>query len=124
MIRSRSALTRQVQDFFHSHLLGVFSWEEITFDPPERVEFPTNPKERREAQAAHEDKMHERVVLRFGRYDLIVESPSERPPLGLAKLKLGAKVVEGPLDPSTWSIFGNFIRKEEHKDGHRSTGTR
>lgn len=124
MIRPRSALTRQVQEFFHHHLVGVFKWDDIEFVKPERVDLPADAAQRREMQAAHEDKFHERIAMSFGRYDLVVESPSEKPPLGLAKLKLGAKVVEGPLDPSTWSIFGNFIRKEEAKNGQRIAGAR
>jgi hypothetical protein len=102
-----------VQDFFHRHLLGVFKWDDIEFEPKEKIEVM-----RGEEQP--DDKYHERLRMRFGRYDMIVESPGCSPPLGLATLRAPGAALSGPLDDRTWQQFSEFIHQQEYSHGRPS----
>lgn len=119
MIRANAALTRQAQDFFHTHLVGLFRWDETKFAPPEKDE-PVAPalwdrnRRGRRVRPERQGKYHDRVELEFGIWRLTIEGPNEHPPLGWLTLE-AHEIIEGPLDPATWKQFGEHIR-ENHRE--------
>lgn len=123
MIRPLAALTRQVQDFFHTHLVGIYRWDEVAFGarekninpPPETWE--RNSRGRRIRPEPKEGKYHAAIRLQFGVWDLTIEGPNEHPPLGWLSLQ-GFEKLEGPLDAATWKRFGEHIKAihEEHQN--------
>jgi hypothetical protein len=117
MIRPLAALTRQVQEFFHKELIGIFVWDDILFSPPEKNETPqtsVNRRGRRHRPERAEGKYHAMLQIEFGIWRLKVEGPTEHPPLGWLTLD-AADVLEGPLDAATWKQFGSHIRKKHEE---------
>lgn len=117
MIRPLAALTRQVQDFFHTYLTEIFKWDQVEFAPPEKNEPPPpeiNARGRRRRPERTQGKYHERLRMEFGIWRLTVEGPNEHPPLGWLTLE-GREIIEGPLDSTTWKKFGEHIR-ENHRE--------
>jgi hypothetical protein len=120
MIRTQFALLRHAQDFFNSDLVGLYRWDRITIDPPERrAALVPNlpPTERRKQMEAREGggKYVERERLRFGPWEILLYSTQERGPLGEVTLRNTGGVgiedlVTGPLDPATWKKIGEHIR--------------
>lgn len=115
MIRPIAALTRQVQQLFHDHLVGLYRWDDAKFAvrernvniPPEQWE--RNRRGRRIRPERLEGRYHAVLQVQFGVWDLSVEGPNERPPLGRIKLSDGHEATEGPLDPATWALIGKRI---------------
>lgn len=116
MIQERTALYRQVQAFFHDHLVGLYDWDSVEFDPAEKVE--RTPGKRLEA-----GKTHDRIGVRFGPFSVSAHGPFDdfgpgvNHPCGLIVARsMGGKTVEGPLDATTWDRIASFIRenREEH----------
>ena len=126
MIRSQIALLRHAQDFFRSHLVGLYSWDkDVRIDPPElrQVLAPNLPfRERRRQMEAREGggKYLEQERLRFGPWEILIYSAQERGPLGEVTLRRtgGIEVrdlVTGPLDPATWARIGEHIRQSHQR---------
>jgi hypothetical protein len=121
LIRALSALTRQVEEFFHQHLIGLYRWDEVEFMPVEKTErIPPDQWERtsrgkRIRPEPPEGRYHAERSLRFGMWDLTISGPSERPPLGWLVLK-GHETVEGPIDASTWGRFAEYIKKHHEEN--------
>ena len=86
MIRARGQLMRLLQEMFETHLRGLYHWGKVDFHVPEEVE--KLPGQRRQAYG----KYRETVSIRFGVFDITVESPNEFPPLGRV-------ILTGPGDP-------------------------
>lgn len=123
MIRANLALTRQAQDMFRAHLVGVIGWDEVEFAPREkRIQPPTAGLSRQERRRLREDKpegkFEQEVCLRFGVWEIRIESPADHPPLGCVTMT-GDTTIKGPLDPSTWDEIGRHIKQktEELKNG-------
>lgn len=117
MIRERAALTRQAQDFFHRHLVGLYSWDDVEFRPAEaraKIEPTINKRGRRIRPDGQQGKFHDLVEMEFGLWRLKIEGPEEHPPLGWLTLEAG-DIVEGPLDPATWQKFAEHI-KQKHEE--------
>lgn len=120
MIRPLAALTRLAQDFFHTYLVGIYRWDEVSFLPPERQEKAqpfTNKRGRRVRPEQPEGKFHAIVRMEFpvgGIWRLTIEGPQEHPPLGWLTLE-AHETLEGPLDAATWKRFGQHI-KETHQE--------
>lgn len=121
MIRALAALTRQIQECFHAHLVGVVRWEEVQFGPRKRVEKTPPSDWKRNKRGGlirpefQDGKYHVALHLQFGVWDLEVEGPSEHPPLGWVRLT-GHGTVEGPLDPATWKNIAEHIKKHMELD--------
>lgn len=117
MIRARAALTRQAQDFFHTHLVGLYRWDDVSFSPPEKQDKPVpfiNARGRRQRPERPEGKFHAIVEMEFGIWRLTIKGPNEHPPLGWLTLEAG-EIIEGPLDAATWKRFAEHI-KEKHQE--------
>lgn len=117
MIRPLAALTRQAQEFFHTELVGIFRWDDVEFAPPEKQEKPEpeiNTRGRRVRPERPEGKFHATVRMEFGIWRLMIDGPTERPPLGWLTLE-GHETIEGPLDAATWRRFAVHI-KENHEE--------
>lgn len=117
MIRANAALTRQAQEFFHAHLVGVYSWEEVVFSPLEKQDKPEpeiNRRGRKRRPEGNEGRYRAIVRMEFGIWSLKIEAPTEHPPLGWIALD-GFEQAEGPLDPETWNKFGRII-KQKHEE--------
>lgn len=117
MIRPLAALTRQAQEFFHTHLVGIYAWDEVSFAPPEKQDKPAsfiNARGRRQRTERPEGKFHAIVQMEFGIWRLTIEGPVEHPPLGWLKLE-AHEILEGPLDAATWRRFAEHI-KEKHQE--------
>lgn len=122
MIRTQMALLRHAQDFFASDLVGLYRWDRVQIDPPEKrpVLAPNLvAAERRKQMEAREGggKYVEQERLRFGPWEILLYSAQERGPLGEVTLRQtgGVEVrdlVTGPLDPATWKKIGEHIRRQ------------
>lgn len=116
MIRPIAALQRQVQEMFHEHLAGIMRWEDIVFRPLERIAASTpdtwdrNGRGQRIRPERPEGKFKHRITMEFGIWELEVEGPNERPPLGWIRLT-GYDTIEGPLDPETWKAVARAIKQ-------------
>jgi hypothetical protein len=123
-IRERTALTRQVQQFFHMHLLGLYRWDQAHHhDAIPVVKTVDFTKKRAERESARDQrKFHDIVSLTLDGFELIVKGPyeDEKHPCGLIRVSLGAQSIEGPLDETTWRAAGEFIKqRKEERDGAR-----
>lgn len=116
MIRTRSPLYRQVQNFFHSHLLGIYRWDDVEHAPAQKVEKkPGTPWEG--------GKIHDKIEMRFGPFDLTVLGPFEDPahPCGRIEIQTGRDAIDGPLDPGTWDRVAGFIKDHKTEEDHGIT---
>lgn len=124
-IRQRSALHRQVQMFFHEHLVGVYSWEDVQTRRAEPVKRETKPNGTPLPFEA--GKFRDKVEIYFGPFDLVALGPYEddRHPCGLIRCSTPRGSCEGPLDATTWQKIGDFIKqnKQEEVDHGRESGT-
>lgn len=121
MIRTRNALSRQVQDFFHSHLLGIYRWDDVEHSRPQDVDRPEDHKERA-ARGWFRGQTHDRVEMRFGPFSLSVTGPfeDEKYPCGQIVIRSGPLSLEGPLDPTTWDRVSGFIKEHNTEERHDS----
>lgn len=106
MIRPSRMLLRHAQEFFLTHMIGVYDWGEVQVDPPDLCP----PAERRERGIG---KYQEKERLTFGPWEILIYSSHERPPLGEISLRegnFGGVILSGPLDPATWAKIGQHIR--------------
>lgn len=111
MIRARNALSRQAQEFFHSHLLGLYRWDDVDHSPAQDVV-----KERGKPWEA--GKTHDTVEMRFGPFALTVAGPFEAPPCGSILIETGRDKFEGPLDPATWDKVAQFVKDHDSEEYH------
>lgn len=109
MLHARAQLMRQVQTLFETHLRGLYRWGEVAILPPDEVD--KVPGQRRQAFG----KYKEVVSVRFGIFDLTVESPNEWPPLGRVRLDGPETVEVSSLDASAWDRIGSIIK--HHHEG-------
>lgn len=117
MIRERNALYRQVQEFFHSHLLGVYRWDDVEHARPHKIDRPEGAKERAE-QSWYRGQTHDKIEMRFGRFELTVIGPFEddNHPNGLITVQHGQESLKGPLDPLTWDHVAEFIKTHNREE--------
>lgn len=121
MIRTRAMLLRQVQEFFHGHLVGLYSFDKVKIAPPELREPISDmvaPKDRRRMRAEREGlgKFKEQERLTFGLWEILIYSAAERPPVGELQLRMdGMELVKGALDPVTWQKIGERIRNAHQR---------
>ena len=129
MIRPLAALTRHVQEFFHQHLVGIYRWDDVEFMPREENVKPPpeawqrTKRGRRIRPEGLEGRWHHTLRLSFGPYDLMVEGPAERPPLGWVSIFDGLatvepETVEGPLDQATWQKIADRIKTGHEERQH------
>lgn len=102
MLSARSLLLRQLQQFFETDLVGLYSWFNVRHRQGEK-----NPKEKGRRQTDME-----RVYVDFGDYSISVSTPDHAPPLGEILLynAVSGETTKGPLDASTWASIGEKIR--------------
>lgn len=128
MIHARAALTRQAQEFFHTNLVGIFSWDDVEFAPAEKTDKLApiiNARGRRvrpERLERDEGKFHATVQMEFGIWRLTIKGPNEHPPIGWLKLE-GYDIVEGPLDAATWKRFAEHIKGSVEANVEEETDT-
>jgi hypothetical protein len=107
VIRARVQLMRMLQGMFETHLRGLYRWGEVAFHVAEAADKPEG--KRKQAYG----KFKEIVAIRFGDYDLTVESPNERPPLGHIVLTGPSGTIEiDSLDASALDQIGRRIRSQ------------
>jgi hypothetical protein len=105
-MRARSALFHHLQSFFETHLRGVFKYDDILPHVPEEVE--NTPGRRRNAYG----RVKEIVQADFGRFQIMLASPHEAPPLGRVELRFdGKNFVSGPIDSDTFSRAGEAVKQ-------------
>ena len=111
----RIGLSRHVQVFFETELLGLYRFDQAEFAVTEEAPRPPGMSPlRRPPFGWH----REIVEVRFGTYDLSVSSPNEAPPLGEIVLVHPDGEERGPLDDTTWKQIGTFIRTREKDLSH------
>lgn len=113
MIRAKSALTRQVQEFFLEHLVGIVRWDEIEHKPPEKRDPTPNRDARGKRIDKPDGKFRELISMSFGIYDLTVESANDHPPLGWVTFTSRHEPIEGPLERSTWLRIAEQIKLDK-----------
>lgn len=113
MIRARNALSRQVQEFFHSHLLDHYRWDDVEYLPPQKVE-------KLPGKSLEAGKTHDKIEMRFGPFDLTVLGPFEDDahPCGFIRIEAPSANLEGPLDSATWDRVSIFIKEHNHEEDH------
>lgn len=101
-IRIEAGLVRQARDFFEHHLYGVMSLADAVIRKPELA-----PKIKGKRQMPLEE-----LIVDFGGYTLLIESPEQEPPLGRVQLLNIARGLqeEGPLDVLTWERLGQIVK--------------
>jgi len=110
VIHARPQLMRLLQGLFETHLRGLYRWGEVEFHVCEEAE--KLPGKSRKAFG----KFKEIVSIRFGDYDLTVESPNERPPLGQLTLTGPAGMIEEhSLDAAVIDRIGKMIRSQQEE---------
>jgi hypothetical protein len=109
MINERKALFRQAQAMFHEHLLGVYRWDDALIVKPR--EAPRIPGRDREA-----GKFKDQLTMILGPFDIEIEGPDERPPLGNVRVNFGNAFLDGPLDATTWAKVADFIKKHKSEE--------
>lgn len=110
MLHARYQLMRLLQGFFETHLRGLYRWGEVKFHVAEEVD---NPVGQRRSPFG---KFKEVVSVRFGPYDLTVESPNQSPPLGkITLIGPGAEFGENSLDEAALGRCAAII-KTHHKE--------
>ena len=108
MIRARVQLMRLLQEMFEKHLRGLYRWGQVEFHVAEQAE--KLPGKSRQAFG----KYREIVSIRFGDYDLVVESSNERPPLGHVILTGPTGTIEEQsLDGVVLDRIGQVIRNQQ-----------
>lgn len=117
MIRARNALSRQVQNFFHSHLLGLYRWDDVEHAKPQGIDRPEKAKDRAE-QSWFRGQTHDRVEMWFGPFNLTVLGPfeDEQYPCGRIVIRSATESMEGPLDPGTWDRVAAFVKEHNHEE--------
>ena len=107
MIRTRLALLRGMQAYFHERLLGVVDWDDVKVD--KAIPIPSVRGQR------DQGSVRDLVVLRFDGIKMEVAGPfdSEKWPLGRVSVSRGPWSIEGPFDPMTWDRVAEFIREQK-----------
>lgn len=105
MITARRALLAHVRVFVETELAGLYRYDDMAHHVPERSDAEAGKRPNLYG------KFREAVSVTFGNYQLTVESPHEKPPLGWVTLRCLGSIEEGPLDPVTWGILGSFVRQ-------------
>lgn len=104
MTNARFQLMRLLQTLFETKLRGIFRWDGVDFYVAEEVD--KVPGKSRQPFG----KFKEIVSIRFGAYDLTVESSNHRPPLGRMVLTgPGGTVEENSLDTVALDRIGEHI---------------
>ncbi len=113
MIHPRMSLTRIAQEFFHTHMVGIFKWDQIEHAPPDKITKNDIALAKANGLDRPDGKFREMIRMQFGQYDLMIESANEHPPLGRILLTgRGRDPVEGPIDPTTWTKIANHIKQD------------
>jgi hypothetical protein len=118
MIRTQAVLLRIAEAFFRDHLLGLYRWDRVGIEAPERrPEIPPglNPRDRRVEMERREGKgkFLEKERISFGPWEILIYSAQEKGPLGEVTLRnheTAQEMLTGPLDASTWDRIGEHIR--------------
>lgn len=124
MIRPLAALTRQVQQFFLEHLVGVYRWDDVKFAERKRNinTLPENWKVTKRGKRIRPDRLegryHAVLEMQFGDWDLVVEGPNEHPPLGWVMLTNGDDIIEGTLDSQIWPVLAQKIKQDHTEKQH------
>jgi hypothetical protein len=107
MIRARLALLRQAQEYFHSLLLGIVDWDDVTVDKPIPVPAVNGNRD--------QGKVKDLVIAHFGVFRMEMTGPFENElwPLGRVEVIRGAKHICGPLDAMTWVRIAEFIKQQK-----------
>ena len=110
MIHARQQLFSLVRAMFDGHLRGLYCWDDLVMHVPEAVD--NSPGRSRRPFG----KFKEVVSVRFGDYDLTLESSHERPPLGRVTLTGPAGTIEEQsLDSAVLDRIGEII-KSHHEE--------
>lgn len=105
MISARRALVGHLRTFFETQVAGLYGWNDVVMHPAEDADLDA--RGRRNPLGKHKEV----VTVRFGEYELMLESPEHHPPLGRASLEHDGRVeCDGPLDMATWVMIGNLIK--------------
>lgn len=108
MISAAGRLFGVLRAFFEQELRDVCTWDQVKVLDAELAE--REKYDRRNRYGDHK----EIAAVAFGDYEITVSSPFQAPPLGLVQCRHGDQEVEsGPLDQSTWTRLGKFIRDNE-----------
>ena len=113
MINAPTRLFGVLRAFFEQELCDLGTWDDVVVKPGELAE--KWPHDRRNPYGNYK----EIAAITFRDYELTVKSPFEAPPLGLVECRLGDQVESGPLDQTTWTRLGKFIRNNEASHGRR-----
>lgn len=113
MIHAAGRLFGSLRAFFEQELRGIGTWDDVTVLDGELAD--EWPHKRRNPYGLHK----EIAAVKFRDYELTVKSPFEAPPLGLVECRHGDQVECGPLDQTTWTRLGKFIRNNEATNGRR-----
>jgi hypothetical protein len=107
MIRERSALLRQAQEYFRMLLLGVVDWDDVHVDKA----IPVSPVRGNRDQG----KTRDLVIANFNGFRMELMGPFEDHewPLGKIKVSKGNGFVQGHLDASTWLHVATFIKQQK-----------
>lgn len=122
MIRTNAVLLRQVREFFFAYLVGAYNWDNVQVAPPQenpekdgRRVLARSMSERRPILA--DAKFRELVRVIFPPWEIVLLSPEESPPCGLATLRRGDIVqetlIEGPPDSETWRLMAAAILEKQ-----------
>lgn len=124
MIRTSAVLLRMAQEFFRTDLVGLYSWDrDVRIAAPERRPpiLPDLPfRDRRAAMVEREGKGKwlEQERIKFGPWEILIYSATEKGPLGEVSLRdfeSARELLSGPLDPSTWAKIGEWIRQSHQR---------
>ncbi len=113
MIHAGSRLFGTLRAFFEQELRGIGTWDDVVPMDSELAD-----KERHNRRNRYGD-YKEIAAIKFRDYELTVKSPFEAPPVGLVECRYGDTVESGPLDQTTWTRLGKFIRQNEATHGRR-----
>lgn len=105
-MNARAALYRHVREFIETQLVGLVTAVDLSHIPAR----PAAPKREGGRKFAF-GKEQEIVEVRFGDYDLVVESPLEAPPLGRVTLRWPEGELAGPIDRTTFERAGAKVRE-------------
>lgn len=116
MLNTRSALIRQLQAFFETHLRGAWRWytagalDELAPAGSIRLRAP----DRHDKIPGRRQMDKNIVAVDFGDYAIQVSAPDEAPPLGkIVCFHQLRGSIEGPLDAATWDKMAAFIKERQ-----------
>lgn len=106
-INAASRLYGLLRAFFEQELRGIATWDDVTVLKGELADLW--PHRRRNPFG----RFKEIAAITFGDYEITVKSSEEAPPLGLVCWQHGGLIDQGPIDQTTWTRLGKFIRDKE-----------